>query len=79
MNTDKSAGGFINFSNHPSLKWSEEQYKAASCYGEIFDVDFPMVDPKCDELCIKNLAEAYSSKLLSLMITTARERSKCQD
>jgi len=34
---------FYNITNHPSLKWSEEQKKAAEAYGEIVDWAFPNV------------------------------------
>lgn len=36
---------FINCSNHPSKRWSEEQKKAAEEYGRIVDIRFPEVDP----------------------------------
>ncbi len=34
---------FINFSNHTSEKWNEEQLQAARVYGEIVDISFPQV------------------------------------
>ena len=39
---------FINISNHPSTKWSEEQKAAAKAISgakEIIDLQFPNVDP----------------------------------
>lgn len=36
---------FINLTNHPSEKWSEEQLKAAHRYGEIVDLSFPIIEP----------------------------------
>lgn len=36
---------FINLTNHPSEKWSEEQLKAAQRYGEIVDMSFPIIEP----------------------------------
>lgn len=36
---------FINLTNHPSEKWSEEQLKAAHQYGEIVDLSFPIIEP----------------------------------
>lgn len=36
---------FINLTNHPSEKWSEEQIKAARSYGEIVDLPFPIIEP----------------------------------
>ncbi len=36
---------FINLTNHPSDKWSEEQLEAARRYGEIVDLSFPIIEP----------------------------------
>lgn len=36
---------FINLTNHPSEKWSEEQMKAAHDYGEVVDMSFPIIEP----------------------------------
>lgn len=36
---------FINLTNHPSEKWSEEQLEAARQYGEIVDLSFPIIEP----------------------------------
>ena len=40
---------FINLTNHPSDKWSDEQRKAALAYGKILDFPFPVVDANADE------------------------------
>lgn len=37
---------FINFSNHPSGLWSDEQISAAKQYGEIIDIPFPAISPE---------------------------------
>lgn len=34
---------FINFSNHPSILWAEEERNAALKYGTIEDLAFPQV------------------------------------
>ena len=34
---------FINFSNHPSVLWNEEQLNAAGKFGKIVDIEFPVV------------------------------------
>lgn len=34
---------FINHTNHPSGRWSEEQKTAAQFYGEVLDIPFPAV------------------------------------
>ena len=57
---------FINLTNHPSAKWSEEQRKAAEAYGEIVDIAFPQVDEKVSESEIKTLADKYVAEILSM-------------
>ena len=48
---------FINFSNHPSSKWSEKQTTDALILGgEIVDVPFPNVPPNADPNEIMRLA-----------------------
>ena len=37
---------FLNFSNHASENWGEEQSAAAGKYGKIVDFPFPQVDSK---------------------------------
>ena len=36
---------FINFTNHPSEKWNEEQLMAAHQYGDVVDLSFPIIEP----------------------------------
>ena len=50
---------FINFTNHPSSGWSEEQLKAAEVYGDIIDIDFPAVQADADSISISSLADRY--------------------
>ncbi|MBE5864580.1 MAG: hypothetical protein E7292_00010 [Lachnospiraceae bacterium] len=40
---------FINFSNHSSNMWCDEQMNAARSYGEICDVEFPDVSVTATE------------------------------
>ena len=47
---------FINYTNHPSINWSEAQLQAAKIYGEIIDMAFPEIDPHWDESQIYSLA-----------------------
>ena len=54
----------INLTNHPSEKWSEEQLKAAHNYGEIVDIQFPIIDENATEIDIKQLADKYTSTIL---------------
>lgn len=37
---------FINYTNHPSKKWSCKQLEAAQEYGEIYDIPFPAINPE---------------------------------
>ena len=39
---------FINFSNHPSVRWSAEQTAAAMKFGDFVDVPFPDVPAGAD-------------------------------
>ena len=56
----------INFSNHPSSKWSEKQLQVAQiAYGPIKDIAFPPVDPQGSSTYIQNLANEYLSIILS--------------
>ena len=60
-------GMFVNFSNHPSSRWSEEQLKTARQeYGEIVDVPFPALDPCMDEKAIAEIGEDCIEKILKL-------------
>ena len=60
-------GIFVNFSNHPSSRWSEEQLKVAGQqYGEIVDVPFPSLDPCMDERAIAEIGEDCIEKILEL-------------
>ncbi|MBQ8365283.1 MAG: TIGR02221 family CRISPR-associated protein [Bacteroidaceae bacterium] len=55
----------INFSNHPYSVWSDEQKSAAATYGNVVDIQFPMVDETGDETYIKSLADEYVQKIMS--------------
>jgi len=55
---------FVNFSNHPAEKWTEEQKNAAEKYGEIRDVTFPEVDPTWSERSVGKLAEECAAEIL---------------
>lgn len=47
---------FVNWSNHPSSSWSDEQYAAASALGEVVDIPFPNISPDFDIRVIDSLA-----------------------
>lgn len=57
---------FVNFSNHPSKKWCDEQRSAAEEYGEIIDITFPEVSPEADEAEIDVLASEFVERILEL-------------
>lgn len=54
---------FINYSNHPSASWAEEQSAAAKSYGKIYDVAFPEVSVTASEKEIEKLAEEQLERL----------------
>ena len=54
---------FINFSNHVSTLWDENQLNEAHKYGEIIDVQFPNVSPTSDEEYISALADEYIKRI----------------
>ncbi len=64
----------INFTNHPSDKWPENQYKTArKIYGTIVDYKFPEVPPEADEEEIKRLAEKYFQMIAAAFDSCANE------
>lgn len=50
---------FINLSNHPSNGWSKAQIEEAIKYGNIKDIDFPIVPPQATSKEIDNLVTQY--------------------
>lgn len=54
---------FINLSNHPSSKWSAEQYSAAAAFGPVVDMPFPTINPHSTTEEITSLAEQYASRI----------------
>ena len=57
---------FINYTNHPSVRWSEEQSAAANEYGIIHDLCFPQVNPELSEEELEILAEEELRKIQRL-------------
>lgn len=56
----------LNYSNHPSHLWNEDQIKAAEAYGEIVDMPFPSVPADLDEEGINKMADRdYTSIIKS--------------
>lgn len=57
---------FINFSNHPSGKWSIEQIRAAEEFGQIKDFPFPEVSPAATGEEIAEMAEKIKDEILQM-------------
>lgn len=60
---------FVNFSNHPSENWSNEQISAAKrivSEGSIVDIAFPQVSGDADESEISRTANKYAKEIISL-------------
>lgn len=60
---------FVNFSNHPSENWSNEQISAAKRIvsgGSIVDIAFPQVSGDADESEISRTANKYAKEIISL-------------
>lgn len=56
---------FINFSNHPSSRWSQPQLSAAEKYGRVIDEPFPAVPADMDEAGVARLADEAAERILS--------------
>ena len=56
---------FVNWSNHPSSSWSEEQYAAASALGEVVDIPFPNIPPDSDIQEVDSLARSGVESILA--------------
>lgn len=69
MPDNNFSGGFINFSNHPSSKWSEKQLEAAYSLcssSTVTDVQFPDVPADLTEEEIQKIAEHYAEKITAM-------------
>ena len=63
---------FINISNHPSSKWSQEQIIAAKKLGgDIIDIPFPIVPTRSSTKEIEAIADIIHHEIMSL---AAKER-----
>ena len=58
---------FINLTNHPSERWSEEQLNAARQYGEVVDVPFPIIEPTFTKDDIMLLVKECTETISKLM------------
>jgi hypothetical protein len=57
----------INLSNHPSVSWQQPQLEAASVYGEIVDLSFPVISPDWDTAEVETVVREYSDKCKQLL------------
>ena len=58
------AVSFVNFSNHPSARWSDEQAAAARQFGEIVDIPFPAVDPHASSRDLDVLSDRIMTQIM---------------
>lgn len=56
---------FVNYSNHPSNRWEEKQWREGQKFGKIVDVPFAQVPPEYDEGQIEKLADEELEKILA--------------
>ena len=57
---------FINFTNHPSEKWNDEQRRASKRYGDIIDLPFPQIVPNATDEELQRLSQEYVQKIMAL-------------
>ncbi len=60
----------LNFSNHPSNKWSDNQIEVAcQLYGSVTDWAFPQIEPQSTTQEVQQLAQNYCAQILELAPT----------
>lgn len=57
---------FINHTNHPSVRWSEQQKDASLAYGEITDIPFPLISPRASSNEIREMALKMADKIIAM-------------
>jgi len=57
----------INLSNHPSTQWPNEQLQAGKCFGDIIDLEFPVVNPMGDTVYIQLLAQECAENVKNIL------------
>lgn len=62
----ESESVFVNFTNHPSEKWSGEQLSAAKAIGTVKDLKFPDIPTDIDRTHFDRLVHDYRNKILEL-------------
>lgn len=56
----------VNFTNHPSAKWSQGQLEAVAQYGSVVDVPFPQVDPAASAEDVRKMADNCAARIMAL-------------
>lgn len=56
---------FVNFSNHPSARWSKEQLATAEKFGQVIDEPFLAVPADMDEDGVARLADEAVDRILA--------------
>jgi len=46
---------FLNFTNHPTSKWNDQQIAEAKKFGEIVDVSFPVIPPEASDFEVSHI------------------------
>ena len=59
-------GVFVNFSNHPSSGWPEDQTREAEKYGRIVDVPFPQVTPDATSEEVRKHAKELADEIIGM-------------
>jgi len=58
----------INLSNHPLETWSEKQIEQANLqFGEIYNISFPAINPKCSAEEVIIVAHKYLNKIKEIL------------
>jgi hypothetical protein len=58
----------INLSNHPKTKWDQNQItEAERAYGEIIDLQFPLIQPEATLEEVQETAKKYFEKIKELL------------
>jgi len=57
---------FVNYSHHPSSRWSPEQREAAAVFGPITDMPFINVPPDATAEEVRSLAAEQADRIVTL-------------
>ncbi|MBQ6298635.1 MAG: CRISPR-associated protein [Selenomonadaceae bacterium] len=57
---------FINHTNHPSERWSNEQITASKIYGQIADMPFPLIRADATTAEVRELVRENMEKIMTM-------------